>query len=136
MIKNYTGLITFPTLIERYRYLRMPGSVGDILYGADRYLNQRFYTSSSWARARDKVILRDEGCELGIESYPIIGPITVHHINRVTAEDILNDRDWLYDPEYLICVSPQMHKAIHFGDESLLPKGLIIRRPNDTCPWK
>lgn len=136
MTKNYTELITFPTLLERFRYLRMSGSVGDILYGGDRYLNQRFYTSSKWIRARDRVIVRDEGKELGISSYPIIGSITAHHMNRVTVEDLMYDRDWLYDPEYLICVSSQMHRAIHFGDERLLPTGVIVRRPNDTCPWK
>ena len=136
IIRTYSELILLPTFEERYRYLKLSGIVGEETFGLDRYLNQYFYTSPEWRRIRRDVIYRDFGCDLGIADREIQGLITVHHMNPVTLEDILNRTEILLNPEYLISVSDLTHKAIHYGDESLLITAPIERRPNDTCPWK
>lgn len=136
-IRTYSELITFPTFEERFRYLNLDGVVGKDTFGYDRYINQQLYhRSRKWKKARDKVIIRDNGCDLGIEGREIYGKIIVHHMNPITMEDILNDRDWIYDPEFLICTTHITHNAIHYGDEHLLMTAPIERSPNDTCPWK
>lgn len=136
-IRTYSELITFPTFEERFRYLNLDGVVGKDTFGYDRYINQQLYhRSRKWKKARDKVIIRDNGCDLGIEGREIYGKIIVHHMNPITMEDILNDRDWIYDPEFLICTTHVTHNAIHYGDEHLLVTAPIERSPNDTCPWK
>ena len=135
-IKTYSELITLPTFEERYRYLRLKGSVGDETFGFDRYLNQKFYRSAEWKRIRDQVIVRDNGCDLGIEDRPIRGKILIHHMNPVTITDIRYATDALLNPEYLVAVAHDTHNAIHYGDEELLVKDPIVRTPNDTCPWK
>jgi hypothetical protein len=121
---------------ERYQYLKLNGVVGDSTFGYDRILNQLLYRSDRWKKTRDGIIIRDNGCDLGIEDYEIHDKIYVHHMNPITIEDVENDRDEIYDPEYLICTSFNTHNAIHYGDESLLPKPPIERRMNDTCPWR
>ena len=136
-IKTYSELITLPTFEERYRYLRLGGRVGADTFGFDRYLNQVVYQRDPrWKDARDIVIIRDNGCDLGIEGREIHGKILVHHMNPITMEDIINGRDWIYDPEFLISTMLTTHNAIHYGDENLLMKDPIIRSKNDTCPWK
>lgn len=135
-IKTYSELIKLPTFIERYRYLRLTGRVGEDTFGFDRYLNQVFYKSKEWQRIRDKVIVRDNGCDLGIEDRPITRKILIHHMNPITDKDILNRTDILLNPEYLICVSHTTHNAIHYGDENLLITEPIVRTKYDTCPWK
>lgn len=140
-IKTYSELITLPTFIERYRYLRLEGKVGEETFGFDRYLNQIFYKSNEWLAIRDYVILRDTGngdfCrDLGMEGHDIHGRILVHHMNPIRVEDILRRSDFLLNPEYLICTIKNTHDAIHYGDESLLITAPIERRPNDTCPWR
>lgn len=135
-IKTYSELISLPTFEERYRYLQLNGSVGKETFGFDRYINQNFYRSYAWKRVRDEVIIRDNGCDLGIEDRIIYGKILIHHMNPITDKDILNLTDFLLNPEYLICVTHSTHNAIHYGNENLLLKGPIIRMPNDTCPWK
>lgn len=135
-IKTYSELIKLPTFIERYRYLRLTGRVGEDTFGFDRYLNQNFYRSIEWKRVRDQVIVRDNGCDLGIEDRPIAGKILIHHMNPITDKDILNLTDILLNPEYLICVSHITHNAIHYGDENLLITEPIVRTKYDTCPWK
>ena len=136
-IKTYSELITLPTFEERYRYLRLGGRVGADTFGFDRYLNQVVYQRDPrWKNARDVVIIRDNGCDLGIEGREIHGKILVHHMNPITMEDILNGRDWIYDPEFLISTMLTTHNAIHYGDENLLMKDPITRSKNDTCPWK
>lgn len=139
IIRTYSELITFPTFIERYRYLRLGGRVGEETFGFDRYLNQKFYkTDKRYLEARDYVISRDLGCDLGMEDREIRGnqKIFVHHMNPITVEDILKDSEFLYNPEYLITTIKNTHDAIHYGDESLLIADPIVRRPFDTCPWK
>lgn len=136
-IKTYSDLIRFKTIYERFNYLKLNGKVGDETFGFDRYINQQFYRSEEWKRARRDVIIRDQGNEMGLDDYEISGPIHIHHMNPITINDIIHRNDLLLNPEYLICVSDSMHKAIHYGDESILRKyELVIRRPNDTCPWR
>jgi len=135
LIKCYTELRRLKSFEERYRYLRLSANVGDNTFGYDRYLNQMLYSSKKWLNIRDGIIIRDLGCDLGIEDYEIHGKIIVHHMNPITIEDIELDRDEVFDPEFLICTTHDTHNAIHFGNESLLPRLPIIRRRNDTCPW-
>lgn len=134
--KTYSETIALPTFIERYRYLRLGGRVGEETFGFDRWLNQKFYKDPEWMRARDKVIIRDNGCDLGMEGHEIQGRIYVHHINPITKEDIMRRDPCLFDPENLICTIKNTHDAIHYGDESLLIIAPTIRTRNDTCPWK
>lgn len=135
-IRTYSELITLPTFIERYRYLKLSGRVGKDTFGFDRYLNQIFYQSKEWKSIRDYVITRDNGCDLGIVGHEIYGRILIHHINPITADDILKRSDFLLNPEYLICTIKNTHDAIHYSDESLLITDPIERSMNDTCPWK
>ena len=135
-IKCYSELIEIPTFEERFRYLQLNGSVGQDTFGFDRYMNQAFYQSKEWKRVRDYVILRDNGCDLGVDGHTIYGKVLIHHMNPITAKDIVTVSNFLMNPEYLICVSHDTHNAIHYGDERLLAKGPVIRTPNDTCPWK
>lgn len=135
-IKTYSELIQLHTLEERFQYLKLSGSVGKETFGFDRYLNQNFYRSAAWKRVRDQVIVRDNGCDLGIDDRVIYGKILIHHMNPINDRDILDLTDILLNPEYLICVSHITHNAIHYSDESLLPSEPIVRFKNDTCPWK
>lgn len=136
ILRTYTELVQLPTFEERYKYLRLNGTVGKDTFGFDRYLNQKFYRSAEWKRVRDQVIIRDNGCDLGVEDRLIYGRILIHHMNPITEKDILRMSDALMNPEYLICVTHNTHNAIHYGDKDLLFTGFVKRRPNDTCPWK
>ena len=137
IIRTYSELITLPTFEERYRYLRLDGQVGVETFGFDRYLNQTFYrTDKEWLSVRDEVIIRDNGCDLGIIGREIYSRIIVHHMNPITREDILKRTKYLLDPEYLICTIKRTHDAIHYGDETLLLQGPIERTKFDTCPWR
>ena len=135
-IRTYSELSQLATYEERFRYLRLQGAVGRETFGYDRYINQILYTSQKWRAARDKVIFRDNGCDLGVEGYEIYGKIIIHHMNPITLEDIERERSWIFDPEFLICTTHMTHNAIHYGDENLLVKAPIQRKPNDTCPWR
>lgn len=135
-IKTYSELVTLPTFEERYRYLRLGGTVGVETFGFDRYLNQTFYKTKEWLSIRDRVIVRDCGCDLGIPDREIYGRILVHHMNPITMEDILHRSKYLLDPEYLICTMKSTHDAIHYGDSSLLITEPIERTLHDTCPWR
>ena len=135
-IRTYSELITLPTFEERFKYLQLNGQVGKDTFGFDRYINQNFYRSLEWKRVRDKVMLRDNGCDLGVEGYEIHGRILIHHMNPITIKDIEFMSEYLLNPEYLISTVHNTHNAIHYGDESLLITAPIERRKNDTCPWK
>lgn len=135
-IRTYSELITLPTFEERYRYLKLDGKVGEETFGFDRYLNQYFYTSREWRDIRNHVILRDNGCDLGIQDREIAGLILIHHMNPITVDDILNRSEYLLNPEYLVCTVKNTHNAIHYGDERILITAPVERRPNDTCPWR
>lgn len=134
--RRYSELKKLNTFEDRYEYLKLGGVVGESTFGSERYLNQAFYKSSKWMNARNHVILRDEGCDLGVEGYDISDMVVVHHMNPVTIGDIENDSPNLYDQEYLISTTSRTHKAIHYGDASLLPKPPIERTKHDTTPWK
>lgn len=135
-IRTYSELITLPTFKERYKYLRLKGLVGEETFGYDRYLNQVFYKSREWLDIRDYVIVRDNGCDLGVLGHEIHERILIHHMNPITIDDILRRSEFLLDPEYLISTIKRTHDAIHYGDEDLLMDEPIIRTRNDTCPWK
>lgn len=136
MILRYRDIRPLKTIQERYDYLRLGGQVGASTFGFDRYLNQAFYKSKEWQQARNDVILRDNACDLGIEGYDIFKGLVVHHMNPITVDDIVQRKDYIFDPEFLICVSDRTHKAIHYGDAGLLPKEPVQRRAGDTCPWR
>lgn len=136
IIRTYSELITLPTFMERYKYLRIGGTVGTDTFGFDRYLNQVFYKSDEWKSIRRHVIIRDCGCDLGIEGHEIHERILIHHINPISEEDILGRSDFLLNPEYLISTSHRTHNAIHYGDDSILIDTPLERKKNDTCPWK
>lgn len=135
-IRTYSELVTLPTFEERYEYLKLAGRVGEDTFGFDRYLNQVFYRSKEWKSIRDHVILRDHGCDLGIEGREIYGRILIHHMNPITKEDVLQRSDLLLNPEYLISTVKQTHDAIHYGDSKLLIKEPVERSKHDTCPWR
>lgn len=136
MLRSYSELRRLKTFEERYQYLRIGGLVGESTFGFERFLNQQMYTSQKWKLARNKVILRDNGCDLGIEGYDIMDRIIIHHMNPLTREQFHEPDESMFDPEFLICVSNLTHLAIHYGDASLLERGPAVRRPNDMCPWK
>lgn len=136
-IRTYQELCRFQTFEERFEYLKLNGQVGQETFGFDRYLNQIFYQKDpEWKRLRNEVIVRDFGCDLGIEGREIRGIIIVHHMNPIAKEDILNQSEILLNPNYLITVSKNTHDAIHYGSSEILIKDPVIRTPNDTCPWK
>lgn len=136
-IRTYSELSKLLTFQERFNYLKLNGQVGKDTFGFDRIFNQQFYRSREWKRIRDEVILRDNGCDLGIEGHTIYGKrIIIHHMNPITLRDIEEGSPLLFDPEYLITTIHRTHNAIHYGNEKLLPNEPIERTPNDTCPWK
>lgn len=135
-IKTYSELSKFTTFEERYRYLRLGGRVGEETFGFDRWINQMFYKDPEWLKIRDEVIIRDNGCDLGIEGREIYSRIIVHHMNPITKADILDRSEFLLNPEYLICTVKNTHDAIHYGDENLLITLPMERSVNDTCPWR
>lgn len=136
--KTYSELITLPTLKDRYEYLKLGGEVGFRTFGSKRYYNQAFYTSDIWKKLRRDIIIRDDGCELGIPGLTICdsrGMIYVHHINPITVDDIINESPLVTDPNNLICCGYNVHAAIHYGDQSLLPMDMPARMPGDTKLW-
>ena len=135
--RSYSELITIPTFRERYEYLKLGGKVGQETFGFDRYLNQMFYRTREWKDFRRGIIVRDMGCDLGIEDREITGLIIIHHINPIPKYAIIERKlDILLNPENAICVSHNTHNAIHYGDDSLLMSELFERKQNDTCPWR
>lgn len=136
MLKCYSELLQLTTFKERYEYLRLDGVVGEETFGFDRYLNQIFYNSQEWKDIRRKIIIRDNGCDLGLDGYEIRGKILIHHMNPIKQQDILLRTDLVLNPEYLIATTLSTHNAIHYGDEKLLLTVPNKRRKNDTCPWR
>lgn len=135
-IKCYSELITIPTFIERYRYLKIGGRVGADTFGHDRYLNQILYHSGEWLDFRDEIIIRDNGCDLAHPEFELRDRILIHHINPITVEDVLRRHPKIFDPENVISTCLNTHNAIHYGDESKLMLLPITRTRNDTCPWR
>ena len=135
-IRTYTELSKLRTFRERYNYLKLNGIVGVETFGFDRYLNQIFYQSKRWREVRNYVIIRDNGCDLGVEGYEIHSGIIIHHMNPITLQDIELESEFLIDPEYLICTVLNTHNAIQYGNENLLYTEPVMRTRFDTCPWK
>lgn len=136
IIRNYSELVSLNDFKERYAYLKLNGKIGEKTFGFSRYINQEFYHSDKWLRFRNKIIIRDNGCDLGFEGYNIYGSVIIHHINPITVDDIINLNPCVLDPENVICTKLSTHNAIHYGDERLLFLSPIERTINDTCPWK
>ena len=138
MIRTYSELSKISSFEDRYRYLKLAdGSIGDDTFGYDRYLNQMFYKTPEWKRLRDQLILRDNGCDLGVNGCEIYGKIIIHHMNPVSSEDIMKRSDYLLNPEYLISTTILTHNAIHYGDYNSIENNFWTERSaNDTCVWK
>lgn len=136
MMKTYSELIRIPTFEERFKYLKLNGVVGEETFGFKRWLNQEFYHSDEWMQFRDKIIIRDGGCDLGVDGFEIYGSVLIHHLNPITYEDILNRSPCVFDPDNVICTKRSTHNAIHYGDETLLLGTPVERTKNDTCPWR
>ncbi len=135
-IRSYSEMLKYDSFIDRFNYLKLDGIVGDETFGFSRYLNQILYASYEWRKFRKQVILRDNGCNFGLDGYDIHDRLIVHHINPLTLAQI-EDRDpQVFSMNNVVCVSNNIHQAIHYGDESLLPKDPIERKPFDTCPWR
>lgn len=136
--KSYSSLILLPTAEERFEYLRIGALIGESTFGFGRYLNQAFYSSKEWKKFRRDMIIRDNGCDMALEDreIPSGAKVILHHIIPITLEDIEDRADCLLDPDNVVCVSELTHKAIHYGDKSLLVLNPIERRPYDTCPWR
>ena len=135
-IRSYSELSTMKTFKERFEYLKLDGVVGEIVFGCDRYLNQLLYKSKEWKKVRNEIIIRDNGCDLGIDGYEIFVSPLIHHINPITIDDIKNRNPIIFDPENLITTTLQTHNAIHYGIDLAFDTIHQDRRPNDTCPWK
>ena len=136
MIRTYSELIRIPTFEQRFEYLKLRGQIGNETFGPERYLNQQLYSSKVWRSVRQKVIIRDNAFDLGVEDYEIFDKVIIHHMNPITIDDVINRDPKIFNPEFLICVSDTTHRAIHYGDRRLLPKVTLSRQPNDTTPWK
>lgn len=138
IIRTYSELITLPTFEERFKYLKLHGSVGAETFGFDRVFNQKFYTSKEWRDFRHHIIVRDNGCDLAVPGYEIPSgtQIFIHHLNPITIDDIRDATEYLLNPEYVITTIHPTHNAIHYGDEKLLTRGLNERSRHDTCPWR
>jgi hypothetical protein len=136
MIRRYSRLKRLDTFEERFRYLRLQGSVGRESFGFDRYLNQNFYRSREWKDVRNFVIVRDNGCDLGLDGYEIHTQLVVHHMNPMEPEAIIHGDPRILDPEFLITTTHQTHNAIHYGDENQIPRQRVERKPGDTQLWE
>lgn len=135
-IRTYSELRKIKTFEERFEYLQLKGKVGVETFGFDRWINQNFYKSPEWRTVRDKVIIRDGGCDLGIEDREILDSIIIHHMNPISIDDFRDQSDWLLNPDFLITTMLSTHNAIHYGNKDLLILDPIVRTKYDTCPWK
>jgi hypothetical protein len=135
IIRTYSELCTYNSFEERIKYLTLNGDVGRSTFGFDRYINQKFYKSQEWRHIRQQVVIRDNGCDLGVFGYEIGTSLLIHHINPMDYDDIIRGEDWIFDPEYLITTTQNTHNAIHYGTDKLLPKVVYIRERNDTKLW-
>lgn len=136
MTKSYLEMSELQSFEERLEYLMLDGKVGEDTFGFDRYLNQALYKSKEWRSLREKIIIRDNGCDLGVEGYEINDRILIHHINPITQQDILERDACIFDPNNLVSVSKRTHDAIHYSSSLIVTNKPKIRTANDTCPWK
>jgi len=134
-IRTYSELSRLDTFEDRYQYLKLNGVVGESTFGFDRWVNQEFYRSREWKNTRNDVIVRDNGCDLGVLGYEINFNLLIHHMNPISMKDIEHGEEWILDPNFLITTSRQTHNAIHYGDETLLPRSPVVRKSGDTKLW-
>lgn len=134
-IRRYSELIRIPTFSDRFTYASLQGKVGAETFAGRRLLNQDFYRSAEWRRAREVAIVRDLGCDLAHPDVPIAGKIIIHHLNPITLDDLSN-LELILDPEFMVCVSLDTHNAIHYGSVAAQKEGYTPRSQNDTCPWR
>ena len=133
--RTYSELRRLETFEERFKYLELKGLIGYVTFGFDRWINQRFYKSPEWQSVRNAVIVRDNGCDLGVPGHEIESGLIVHHVNPLSVNDLTHGEEWVIDPEFLITTSLQTHNAIHYGSKDRLPKGPIERKAGDTKLW-
>lgn len=145
-IRTYSKLILLPTYEERFEYLKLDAAIGIQTFGRSRYLNQIFYSSPEWKEVCREVIIRDNGCDLGLEGFDIVKDprekgndwsTMVHHMNPITIEQVLDRDPMILDPEYLITTRGLTHRLIHYGRNGRMPVHKVtVRTPGDTCLWK
>lgn len=135
MIRTYSELVSFDTFLERLEYLQLHAGVGVDTFGSARYLNQMFYHDPAWRSVRDQVIVRDNGCDLGIEGRGIHSRIHIHHLNPISKDQVLTRDPVVFDLNNLVCCSEQTHRAIHYGSSDIVVKDPMDRRPGDTKLW-
>ena len=135
-LKTYDELVSYQTFDDRFAYANLSGKVSELTFGDARWVYQRFLHSDEWLAFRNEIIVRDNGCEFGLPGYDIMGPITIHHLNPITLDDLLSKSYKLIDPQNAVCVSDATHKAIHYSSRAKLVLFPTERSPNDTCPWK
>jgi len=134
--RSYSELIQIPTYDERLKYAFIGGGVGSETFGFDRWINQKLYNSKEWRQLRNKIIIRDDGCDLACKDRHVYSNIIIHHLNPITYDDIVNRANKVMDPENLICVSHDTHNYIHYGQNDILTSVLPFERtPNDTTLW-
>lgn len=137
-MKTYSDLMKLESFADRVNYLRINSSVGADTFGFTRYLNQAFYKSKEWKMFRNKVIARDNGCDLAVDGFtiPDLKHAIIHHINPITADDILCRRECLFDMENVITTTLKTHNAIHYGLDETCNVTFVSRTQGDTTPWK
>lgn len=136
MIRTYSELIRIPTFKDRFEYLKLNGDVGESTFGFDRYLNQIFYRSKEWRQLRNEIIVRDNACDMALNGHELFDKIIIHHMNPITQEAIVHRDETILDPDYLVCVSPITHNAIHYGSFELINNNYTERKPGDTLLWR
>lgn len=134
-VRCYADLARLESFEDRFEYLKLGGEVGQATFGLDRHVNQMFYKSREWQHIRDHVIVRDNGCDLGVEGYEIHVELLIHHVNPIGIDDILDNEDWILNPEFLITTTKDTHNAIHYGGQIMYPRVVAERSPNDTKLW-
>lgn len=137
MMRSYRELLTLPSFKERFEYCDLSALVGEETFGSSRWLNQMLYSSDEWKAFRRFIIARDHGCEFALDGFDILKYGTIHHLNPITKNDILNRRPCIFDSDNVVLVGSDTHKFLHYGYQKKAPqKEPIVRRPNDTCPWR
>lgn len=132
--RTYSKVLALETFKERFEYLKLNGEVAHSTFGGSRHLNQALYKSREWKDFRNRMILRDQGCDLAVPGMEVVrGPILLHHITPITKYDILYRRPCVFDPENVICVSLDTHNQIHYGLGEFFD--YVAREPDDTVPW-
>lgn len=134
-VRSYSELVQIDDFYKRFDYLKLSGDVGCPTFGSSRWMNQDFYTSYEWRQIRHAIIARDEGCDLAWPEFPLFSKLVIHHINPLTPEQLVHGDDAMFDPENLITTSHRTHNAIHYGDESQLPRVFVPRSRGDTKLW-